>query len=338
MSDSFLPAADASSASAESDVPPQRRLFLLQGEMSGGPSLFPTAVENALSREVYRLDSFRDAASLFDALKKNKPFAVLVDKDYADPQHTGLTVASSTLLGNQNIPGILIASENDMESRLTAVRAGVHHYLTKPVNIDQLENMLSRATHGEQEAPYRILVVDDDELLRGLFELTLKRAGLEVNTLPHANNIVEEVHAFQPELIFMDVQMPGASGPEAASVIRQIPEFDVIPIVYLSGNTELDLQLAALTLGGDDFLTKPVDSTHLVVTATARATRTRGLQQTQRRLMHTAQELQSYQRLAEHEQHMAQQLMNRMIFSKDLEDESMQYWHQPASRFSGDLV
>ncbi|NOX75971.1 MAG: fused response regulator/phosphatase, partial [Gammaproteobacteria bacterium] len=135
-----------------------------------------------------------------------------------------------------------------------------------------------------------------------------------------------------------DVQMPGASGPEAASVIRQIPEFDVIPIVYLSGNTELDLQLAALTLGGDDFLTKPVDSTHLVVTATARATRTRGLQQTQRRLMHTAQELQSYQRLAEHEQHMAQQLMNRMIFSKDLEDESMQYWHQPASRFSGDLV
>jgi len=331
------PAPVAPGAGPVTDDSAPRQVFLLRSNDASQSPPFDL-LSNALSREGYRLTLFREAAALFSALETDRPFAVLVDRDYADPQYDGLSVAGDSRLNEHNMPGILIAREGDMASRLAAVRAGVRHYLTTPINMDQLLNKLGHMAHEEQQEPYRILVVDDDELLLELFKLTLGRAGLTVKTLPDANDIVDEVHAFQPELIFMDVQMPGTSGPEAASVIRQIPEFDVIPIVYLSGDTELDLQLAALTVGGDDFLTKPVDTTHLVVTATARATRTRGLQQARQRLMRTAQELQSYQQQAENEQQMAQQLMNRMIFSKDLEDESMQYWHQPASRFSGDLV
>jgi serine phosphatase RsbU (regulator of sigma subunit) len=225
-----------------------------------------------------------------------------------------------------------------MTSRLQAARSGVRRYFTEPLDIDYLLESLNDLSQPKTEAPYRILVVDDDESIRKLLDITLGRAGLQVMTQPDAGNIVEVVRDFKPELIFMDVQMPGCSGPEAAMVLRQNPEFDVIPIVFMSADTELDSQLAALTTGGDDFITKPFDTTHIMVTAVARATRTRGLQQARQNLIHTAKELKRYQATAEHEQQMAQELMNRMIFSEGLADERLQYWHQSASRFSGDLV
>jgi diguanylate cyclase (GGDEF)-like protein len=69
--------------------------------------------------------------------------------------------------------------------------------------------------------------------------------------------VLESLARFQPDLILMDMFMPGCTGVEAARVIRQHPEFLSIPIVYLSGDTNVPLQIEALRLGGDHFLTKP---------------------------------------------------------------------------------
>jgi len=293
-------------------------------------------LKGALRRQGYDLRTFNQPAEVMAALEQSSPVMVLLEKLCLD--NSTHAPDCHQWLAEKNIPTLLISEDDDMSSRLQATRHGIQHYLTHPINIEALLEILDQHSCTEQAAPYRVLVVDDDQLLASLYELTLKRAGFEVMTQFNANDIVDVLREFKPELIFMDVQMPECSGPEAAAVIRQIPDLDVIPIVFLSGDTKLELQLAALTQGGDDFLTKPVDQEHLVVTATARAARARGLQQTRQRLRQTTSELKRYQETAEHEQKMAQELMNRMIFSEDLADETMQFWQQPASRFSGDLV
>ena len=291
-----------------------------------------------LRRAGFNLVRFSQHSELADKLKQTQPAAVLLEMRSGDEQNMLLNLDSHARLVELKIPTTLLTDADDMASRLRAARAGVEHYLMLPIDIEQLLEILSSDVNKKEKEPYRVLIVDDDEFISGLYQLTLKRAGLNVITKNDATDIVNVIREFQPELIFMDVQMPECSGPEAAAVIRQVPDFDVIPIIFLSGDTDLELQLAALTQGGDDFLTKPIDTTQLVVTATARAARTRGLQQTQQRLRQTAEELKRYQQNAEHEQNMAQALMSRMIYSEDLADKSMRFWHQPASRFSGDLV
>lgn len=291
-----------------------------------------------LKQAGFNLVHFSQHKEMIDHVRENPPTAVLLEMTGDDEEHTVANLDCHEILSEMKIPTTLLSDTDDMTSRLRAARAEFEHYLIRPVDVEQLLETLENHVHSNEEEPYRVLIVDDDELLSSLYQLALKRAGFTAITKADATDIVSVIREFQPELIFMDVQMPECSGPEAAAVIRQIPEFDVIPIIFLSGDTDLELQLAALTQGGDDFLTKPVDNTHLVVTATARAARSRGLQQTQQRLRHTAEELKQYQQNAEHEQNMAQELMGRMIYSEDLADESMQFWHQPASRFSGDLV
>lgn len=89
--------------------------------------------------------------------------------------------------------------------------------------------------------------------------------------------VLLSIESFQPEIIVMDMYMPGCTGTELASVIRQQPEYIRIPILFLSGEEDKKKQLDAMSQGGDDFLTKPVDPNHLATTVQNRGQRARVL-------------------------------------------------------------
>jgi diguanylate cyclase (GGDEF)-like protein len=73
------------------------------------------------------------------------------------------------------------------------------------------------------------------------------------------------------------MHMPGCTGLELAAIIRQQPAYVSIPIVFLSTEANRDRQLAAMHLGGDDFLTKPIKPDHLISAVTSRVQRARTL-------------------------------------------------------------
>jgi len=82
---------------------------------------------------------------------------------------------------------------------------------------------------------------------------------------------------FDPDLILMDLYMPECTGLEVAGVIRQLEAYISVPIVYLSGETDVDRQMSAIRGGGDDFLTKPIQPNHLISAVNSRAKRARAL-------------------------------------------------------------
>ncbi len=110
---------------------------------------------------------------------------------------------------------------------------------------------------GTQEAPYRALIVEDSITASKSIQRTLAMCDIETHAIAQPHEVLDCLARFQPDLILMDMFMPGCTGVEAARVIRQHPEFLSIPIVYLSGDTNVPLQVEALRLGGDAFLTKP---------------------------------------------------------------------------------
>jgi diguanylate cyclase (GGDEF)-like protein len=135
-------------------------------------------------------------------------------------------------------------------------------------------------TRSEPE-PYRILIVDDEVDTAELYSAHLEAAGLKTVTVTDPLDVMSQLVEFQPDLILMDVYIPGCSGLELAAVIRQQEAFVGVPIVFLSRETDRAKQIAALASGADDFLTKPVPPEQLVPVISARAQRGRNL----RRLM-----------------------------------------------------
>ncbi|UJQ93994.1 GGDEF domain-containing protein [Mariluticola halotolerans] len=177
---------------------------------------------------------------------------------------------------------VLIAENRDFDFRLQAARAGVEAVLWSPLDLVDLGAWLADFDDAEKEA-YTILIVDDDELAAETYALTLEAAGMHVHVVTDATLATEAVGQVMPDLVLMDLQMPGASGLEIARVIRQSRQHLSLPIVFLSAERDPERQHMARKVGGDDFIVKPVNLENLAGLVGIRAERAQALRQVMER-------------------------------------------------------
>ncbi|MET0794022.1 MAG: hybrid sensor histidine kinase/response regulator [Polyangiaceae bacterium] len=112
---------------------------------------------------------------------------------------------------------------------------------------------------------FTILVVDDNEQNRAFARLTLEEEGYRVILAASGEASIERYREQAPDCVLLDVRMPGLDGFATCARIRQLPNGDETPIVFLTAQRDLDTFDAALRAGGDDFLTKPVRPTELLL-------------------------------------------------------------------------
>lgn len=103
----------------------------------------------------------------------------------------------------------------------------------------------------------KILVVDDDPQLRQSFDRLLIREGYETLTAPSAEDGINKVRSFQPDLIIMDVRMSGMTGLEAFKIIKEIDP--KIPVIIMTAYGTTDSAIEATKLGAFDYILKPFD-------------------------------------------------------------------------------
>jgi CheY-like chemotaxis protein/nitrogen-specific signal transduction histidine kinase len=106
----------------------------------------------------------------------------------------------------------------------------------------------------------RVLVVDDDEDIRQAVELSLEREeGFEVRTCATADEAVEAVRGFTPDLLLLDVEMPGCDGPTTLGRLRREPAAAATPVVFLTARAELERLAGYRALGALEVLQKPFE-------------------------------------------------------------------------------
>ncbi len=225
----------------------------------------------------FELQMFKKIDEMVVGSVIRRPAAVIMDLSSPDGELIGEEVATKVrdALG-EDVPLVFVSNRSDIEARLDAVRAGCSSYFIKPVNYSDVLETLDRLTRSEPE-PYRILIVDDEPDTADFHATSLEAAGIETVTVTDPLDVMSQLVEFQPDVILMDVYMPGCTGLEMAMVIRQEEAFVGVPIVFLSRETDRMKQIAALGEGGDDFFTKPVPPDHLVPAVSARAQRGRTL-------------------------------------------------------------
>ena len=151
----------------------------------------------------------------------------------------------------------------DFSSIKSALRAGADHCFGMATPSAEILAQLIELCTQEEESPFRVLVVEDSLTASMSIQRTLKQSGMESHAITDPQEILNGLRSYQPDLVLMDMFMPECTGVEATRVIRQHPEFLSTPIVYLSGEGSMGLQVDALRLGGEYFLTKPFNSVFL---------------------------------------------------------------------------
>jgi putative two-component system response regulator len=110
----------------------------------------------------------------------------------------------------------------------------------------------------------KILIVDDESGARAALEFLLRREGFEVRDAADGPSAIQECATFRPDLILLDIMMPGMDGFEVCRHIKATPETRLTPVVLITGLTATEDRIMGINSGADDFLSKPIDLNELL--------------------------------------------------------------------------
>lgn len=251
------------------DVSAARHIYIVEDDVQ-----FAGMLKNQLSYFGYEVSVYNTLESFARAVPLRADSVVVMDISFPEDGMGGVRAIQKLQLGRDTpIPVVFISSYDDLNARLGAVRAGGIAYFNKKLNISALIDRLDALTQNQPAAAYRVMIVDDSASLTSFYSAVLEQAGMLTRVVNDPMKVMTPLVEFEPDLILIDMYMPGCNGMELARVIRQMDAFVGIPIVFLSAEQDVDKQLAAMDLGGDDFLTKPIQAHHLVASVNSRIRR-----------------------------------------------------------------
>ena len=152
---------------------------------------------------------------------------------------------------------IYLGAKPDIDSIVGLMRAGIDLTIPQEEGSSMVLNCVLDLVQNYEPEKYRVLVVEDSRVAVALIQRTLAENGIDSRAIRDPGALLEELENYRPDLILMDMYMPRFTGVEATRVLRQMSAYHALPIVYLSGESDVGMQVEALRLGGDQFLIKP---------------------------------------------------------------------------------
>ena len=158
---------------------------------------------------------------------------------------------------------ICLGIRSDFDQLQQALRSGCDWCFPEGSAIHTIVAQILEMDDRQEQEAFRVLIVEDSMTASMFIKRTLEESQISTQVIRDPSLVLNSLKQFSPDLILMDMYMPNCTGVEAARVIRQHDAYLSIPIVYLSGETNIALQVDAMRLGGDHFLTKPFNPVFL---------------------------------------------------------------------------
>lgn len=236
-----------------------------------------------LSELGFHCYSLPNLYSLIDDEVCHWPTALISDLSLCEQQHEASAIIHQFKRDTSHLHQvILLLDSDDMASRLQALRLGACRMVKKSLNVDSVISALQALSIKGQSQRFRVLFIDDARVQLVLYKAVMEKVGVEVRVIADPLQALEAIEEFQPDVVVTDLYMQGCSGQELATLLRQDESFADTALLFLSSETDLERQIEALNLGGDDFLLKPVRDIVLQRTILARAQRARDLKRSRR--------------------------------------------------------
>lgn len=269
-------------AVAEEEVPaeePQLPLRIYDVLIVDNDSDSNALLADRLLQEGFNVNIALSRAEALECLMVQRPHALIVEASLPDGSGYDVIERLRTLQDKDNAAVLLVSRGGAFLDRVETIRSGADGALGKPLDCDRLVARLRALVQSRDESVARILSVEDDADQAAYLRAVLQGAGYAVHTCNDPAKFESELSSFAPDLILMDILLPGMSGYELARVARQSDEHQTTPILFLTTQGQLHTRIQSMRSGGDDHIVKPVASDLLLAAVESRIERARQLRQ-----------------------------------------------------------
>lgn len=194
-------------------------------------------------------------SSVRESIEQESPAIALLKTSFPDEE--SLTLLREIHTHIPSLPIVVIMEGGDFADRLQVVRQGGNLLLQAPVTPVQAIESVTDLLQGSGSGA-KILIVDDDPQLLAATQIALEPWGFQITTLDNPQQFWSILEKVNPDLLVLDVEMPEVSGMELCQVLRSDPQWQRLPVLFLTVHQDEKTQHQAFALGADDFISKPV--------------------------------------------------------------------------------
>ncbi|MEM7594957.1 MAG: response regulator [Cyanobacteria bacterium P01_A01_bin.83] len=246
------------------------------------------STDTQLSLELQQLGKIQglssyQVASIAEArvwLQTNLPEVVVLDTETHTESQNDDNQDYLSLIGELNartpaIPTLVLSDTDSLEYRLAVTRAGANSLLTKPITPTTVWQTTSNLVEQNHSEIASILIVDDDIVFLDALRSILEPWGIKVSTLEQPLRFWEILQAIQPDLLILDVAMPEINGIDLCQALRSDPDWQELPVLFLTAKQDAKTIQQIFEVGGDDYICKPVVGAELIARINNRLERSR---------------------------------------------------------------
>lgn len=223
----------------------------------------------------FEVDVHETEVDPWSVLASARPDLVVIGADVGDEP---LTLARHWAAATADRPrAVVVADPRDQFDRLQLAATGIDAIFGAS-GLPRGLTQFARALAQIGAPPAKVLVVEDDPAQSQLFAAWLGQINAGVTICQTADRARQALAQETPDIVLLDVDLPDVDGFAIARLMRQEPRLALVPIVFLTARRSLADEMEGLRAGGDDFMVKPVERSHLlqvVLTRTERGRRIR---------------------------------------------------------------
>ncbi len=210
----------------------------------------------------FQVEIAADLITARHVIATHRPDVILLDLNFPGP-NDGISLLTEVMELQPPIPVLAFTGRGNLADRLQVAKLGGCVFLHKPLPTHAILQAVQDAL-SQQDHVNRVLVVDDDPAVAAVLTNLLAPVGLEVFGVPNLQEFWDTLDSIAPNLLILDLEMPGVSGIDICQTIRNDLRWRHLPVLFFSvhdGAQELDRAFAA---GADDYICKTAPPAELV--------------------------------------------------------------------------
>lgn len=263
----------ASPAESRLATPPRASCILVADDASDRRS----EMAHLLSRGGFVDEHAETPDGVLDAVRDGRVDGLVIGARFRGVPAAGVVEKVRALPGGESLAVLVVGDHSGFFDRVEALHAGADAALDRPLDEEAFLRTLGVLLERERSEPCRVLSVEDDADQAEFIRRVLESGGHNVKVCQDPARFEADVIAFRPDLVLLDVNLPGVSGHDLARFLRQSEAHAALPVVFLTAEGRDEVRIRSMRSGGDDHLVKPVAPGLLLSTVSARLERARVL-------------------------------------------------------------
>ncbi|MEC4984825.1 MAG: response regulator [Oscillatoria sp. PMC 1068.18] len=204
------------------------------------------------------LDSTKNLTQARIFLAQKQPDLVLLDLELSDSSAPQLDFLAELEMAQPPIPTIVLTAEDSFNTRLQVARLGAKICLHQPITPTQIIANIKNYFQQDSLQTAKIIIVDDDRAILSLLCQFLEPWGFEVTSVDDPRQFWSILPQINPDLVILDLEMPNLSGIDLCQVVRNDPQWQNLPLLFLLGDPDTVTIKKIFAVGGDDYIPKPI--------------------------------------------------------------------------------